>query len=48
MKEESAEKPEDTEIEALEMYVHKQGCLGMGKRLTWHLEHARQRDFEPH
>jgi len=36
-----------TEIEEIDIYVHKLRCLGMGKRLTWHLECIQNRHLNP-
>ena len=36
-----------TELKSIDIIVLKQRCLGMGKRLTWHLEHIQNQLFHP-
>jgi len=39
---------ENNEIKKVDMFVLKQKCLGMGKRLTWHRERIHNVSFNPH
>jgi hypothetical protein len=39
---------EKSEIKELDIFVLKQRCLGVGKRLTWHIGRIHNHHFNPH